>query len=189
MSKDREYDEKMGLSRAGRPAIDSAAESKLRQNAKPVKSVKSVRPKNVNKNIKVSQSEIDSIKKMGMKKALSSAKTGSSSFGEGVRRLYGETRYQNAIYTPKASPGPVGYLGKSSVMSAKPKSNFTYQTGMSSPKKNTYQTGQNSPKVKAKAKDTSFKKSGVAGVLKSPESKKFRDTFKKKGLLPALRGK
>ena len=178
MSKDRDYDEKMGLSRAGRPAIDSAAESKLRQNAKPVKSVKSVRPKNVNKNIKVSQSEIDSIKKMGMKKALSSAKTGSSSFGEGVRRLYGETRYQNAIYTPKASPGPIG-MGKSSVMSAKPKSNFTYQTGMNSPK----------VKPKAKPKNTSFNKAGVAGVLKSPEAKKFRDTFRKKGLLPALRGK
>ena len=150
---------------------------------------KPVMPKNPNRSIKVSQSEIDSIKKMGMKKALSSAKTGSSSFSEGVRRLYGETRYQNAIYTPKASPGPVGYLGKSSVMSAKPKSNFTYQTGMSSPKKNTYQTGQNSPKVKAKPKNTSFNKAGVAGVLKSPEAKKFRDTFKKKGLLPALRGK
>lgn len=33
MSKDREYDEKMGLSRAGRPAIDSYAETKLRKNA------------------------------------------------------------------------------------------------------------------------------------------------------------
>ena len=44
-------------------------------------------------------------------------------------------------------------------------------------------------KSKSKAKDTSFKKSGVAGVLKSPEAKKFRDTFRKKGLLPALRGK
>ena len=31
-----------------------------------------------------------------------------ASFAEGVRRLYGETRYQNAIYTPKASPGPIG---------------------------------------------------------------------------------
>jgi len=79
---------------------------------KPVAS-KSVRPKNVNKNIKVSQSEIDSIKKLGMKKALqiaalnkgSEQKGAVASFGEGVRRLYGETRYQNAVYTPKASPG------------------------------------------------------------------------------------
>jgi len=31
-----------------------------------------------------------------------------ASFAEGVRRLYGETRYQNAVYTPKASPGPIG---------------------------------------------------------------------------------
>lgn len=77
---------------------------------------KSVRPKNVNKNIKVSQSEIDSIKKLGMSKALKiagmnkgSVQQGAvASFAEGVRRLYGETRYQNAMYTPKASPGPVG---------------------------------------------------------------------------------
>ena len=77
---------------------------------------KSVRPKNVNKNIKVSQSEIDSIKKLGMKKALKiagmnkgSVQEGAvASFAEGVRRLYGETRYQNAVYTPKASPGPIG---------------------------------------------------------------------------------
>jgi hypothetical protein len=89
---------------------DYAASSK----AKP--KPKSVRPKNVNKNIKVSQSEINSIKKLGMKKALEiagmnkgSEQAGAvASFAEGVRRLYGETRYQNAVYTPKASPGPIG---------------------------------------------------------------------------------
>ena len=92
---------------------------------------KSVRPTNVNKNIKVSQSEIDSIKKLGMKKALQiaamnkgSVQEGAvASFAEGVRRLYGETRYQNAIYTPKASPGPVGFPKRTST---KAKSNFTY---------------------------------------------------------------
>jgi hypothetical protein len=75
-----------------------------------------VRPKNVNKNIKVSQSEINQIKKLGMSQALKlaamnkgSEQAGAvASFAEGVRRLYGETRYQNAIYTPKASPGPIG---------------------------------------------------------------------------------
>ena len=88
---------------------------------------KSTGPKNVNKNIKVSQSEINQIKKLGMKKALqiaamnkdSEQKGAVASFGEGVRRLYGETRYQNAIYTPKASPGPIGSAPSS-------KSNFTY---------------------------------------------------------------
>jgi hypothetical protein len=77
---------------------------------------KSVRPKNVNKNIKVSQSEINQIKKLGMSQALKlaamnkgSEQAGAvASFAEGVRRLYGETRYQNAVYTPKASPGPIG---------------------------------------------------------------------------------
>ena len=169
------------------PQDSGMFESTGRDPMKGNKKSKSVRPKNVNKNIKVSQSEIDSIKKMGMKKALSSAKTGSSSFGEGVRRLYGETRYQNAIYTPKASPGPIG----TPTAGYAPKRPMGTPTAGYAPKKNTYQTGMNSPKVKpkAKAKDTTFKKSGVAGVLKSPEAKKFRDTFSKKGLLPALRGK
>ena len=169
MSRDREYDEKKGLSRAGRPSTDSSSEARLRQNAKPVKSVKSVRPKNVNKNIKVSQSEINQIKKLGMKKSLEIAagNRGSTysgavaSFGEGVRRLYGETRYQNAVYTPKASPGPVG-MGKSSVMSAKPKSNFTYQTG------------QSSTKAKPKSKNVAGFKPGSVGA-------KFMTAFKNTG--------
>ena len=106
VSKNKEYD-----LYAGRPTAKS----------------KSTPPKNVNKNIKVSQSEINQIKKLGMKKALqiaamnkdSEQKGAVASFGEGVRRLYGETRYQNAIYTPKASPGPIGSAPSS-------KSNFTY---------------------------------------------------------------
>jgi len=106
---------------------DYAASSKAKPKAK------STRPKNVNKNIKVSQSEINSIKKLGMKKALEiagqnkgSVQEGAvASFAEGVRRLYGETRYQNAVYTPKASPGPIGSATNvregRSTMKAKPK--------------------------------------------------------------------
>jgi hypothetical protein len=120
-----------------------------------------------------------------------------------------DTSKMNPIYKPKASPGPamntLNLYGASKSQTLnkygspipstkpqslnmygaptlnakpKPKSNFNY----TAPK-----AGKSKPK--AKAKDTSFKKSGVAGVLKSPEAKKFRDTFKKKGLLPALRGK
>ena len=67
------------------------------------------------KKIKVSQSTIDDIKRLGMTKALKLAgqnkgaeQSGAvAEFAEGVRRMYGETRYQNALYTPKASPGPV----------------------------------------------------------------------------------
>jgi hypothetical protein len=72
-----------------------------------------------NTQVKVPQSTIDTIKKMGMTTALSIA--GSSkkaeaggyvsaddqTFREGVRRMYGDTRYQNAIYKAKASPGPI----------------------------------------------------------------------------------
>jgi hypothetical protein len=145
---------------------------------------KPVLPKNPDRSIKVSQSEINQIKKLGMKKSLEIAagNKGSTysgavaSFGEGVRRLYGDTRYQNAVYTPKASPAPMGT--PTAGYATKPKSNFTYQTGQSSA----------NAKPKAKAKDTSFKKSGVAGVLKSPEAKKAKASFNKKGLFPSLFG-
>ena len=99
---------------------------------------KPVLPKNPDRSIKVSQSEINQIKKLGMKKSLEIAagNRGSTysgavaSFGEGGRRLYGDTRYQNAVYTPKASPGPSNFT----YSAPKPKSNFTYQTGQSSTK-------------------------------------------------------
>jgi len=139
------------------------------------KKSKPVLPKNPDRSIKVSQSEINQIKKLGMKKSLEIAagNRGSTysgavaSFGEGVRRLYGETRYQNAVYTPKASPGPVG-MGKSSVMSAKPKSNFTYQTGQSSNK------ASMASKPKAKSKNVAGFKPGSIGA-------KFITAFKNTG--------
>ena len=66
------------------------------------------------KKIKVSQKTIDDIKKLGMTKALKLAGMNKDAeqggavaeFAEGVRRMYGDRRYQAAIYTPKASPGP-----------------------------------------------------------------------------------
>jgi hypothetical protein len=140
---------------------------------------KSAKPTNVNKNIKVSQSEIDSIKKMGMSKALASAGTGSASMQEGVRRLYGERRYQAATYKPNN-------------VSATTTSNFTYSSPVGTRKVDSFRAGERSapaPKKVGKPKDTSFNKSGVSGVLKSPEAKKARATFAKKGLIPALRGK
>ena len=67
------------------------------------------------KKIKVSQSTIDDIKKLGMTKALKlagqnyGAEQGGkvAEFAEGVRRMYGETRYQNAAYKAASSPGPI----------------------------------------------------------------------------------
>jgi hypothetical protein len=165
MSKDREYDEKMGLSRAGRDATDSYSESKLRRNATG-----------------------DSPSEMKLRQ---NAKPRSKS---------SDTRNMNPMYKPKASPGPVSQLGTYQTGKKGLEQRGTYQTGQGLSVKKTYQTGSgvkevykskaaSASKTKAKAKDTSFKKSGVAGVLKSPEAKKFRDTFRKKGLLPALRGK
>lgn len=84
------------------------------------------------KKVKVSQDTIDLIKAMGMKAALKkvgtspSFKAGTDSaaaFKEGVRRMYGDTRYQNALYTPKASPGPAAqatsYAGYKSIKANK----------------------------------------------------------------------
>jgi len=69
-----------------------------------------------NKNIKVSQDTIDMVKGMGMKRALgmlddySNPKvkniSGNKQYIEAVRRLYGETRFQNNLYKAKNSPGP-----------------------------------------------------------------------------------
>jgi hypothetical protein len=89
------------------------------------------------KKVKISQAEIDAVKKMGMKKALAAAgknpvtganKSDASKFKqakmvETVRRLYGETRFQNAVYTPKASPGPASNTLN---LYGAPKSNFEY---------------------------------------------------------------
>jgi hypothetical protein len=67
------------------------------------------------KKVKVKQDTIDLIKAMGMKAALKKVSSGkpfkagtdsAAAFKEGVRRMYGETRYMNALYAPKASPGP-----------------------------------------------------------------------------------
>jgi hypothetical protein len=141
---------------------------------------KSSKPKNVNKNVKVSQSEIDTIKKMGMTKALASAGTASASVQEGIRRLYGERRYQAATYKPNGV-----------TMGATTSGSFRAGERASS-KPASFRSGERSasaPTKVGKPKDTSFNKSGVSGVLKSPEAKKFRSTFAKKGLIPALRGK
>ena len=96
---------------------------------------KPVTPKVVNKNVKVSQAQIDQIKKLGMTKALAMVKANKGSVREGaveitneaVRRLYGQKRFDEAMGRVKR---PAGSMSKR----AKPNSNFTYQTGQSSSK-------------------------------------------------------
>jgi len=104
-----------------------------------------------------------------------------------------DTSNMNPVYKPKASPGPaMNTLNLYGAPKLQTLNKYGSPSPMTKPQSlNMYgaPTLNAKPKPKAKAKDTSFKKSGVAGVLKSPEAKKFRDTFKKKGLLPALRGK
>ena len=141
------------------------------------KKSKSVKPKNPDRSIKVSQSEINQIKKLGMKKSLEIAagNRGSTysgavaSFGEGVRRLYGETRYQNAVYTPKASPGPVA--SNFAYSAPKPKSNFTYQTGQSSAKAK--------PKASMASKPTPSKSTNKYGFTRGSAADRLGKSLKK----------
>ena len=121
------------------------------------------------------------------------------------RTNYSSRSAQNKTYKPNG----VVFQGPANTRTS---SNFTYGAGnpvTKNPRANEYRAterGQgvmkptssnfkynaptaSKPKAKSSGSSTSFKKGGVAGVLKSPEAKKFRDTFKKKGLLPALRGK
>jgi hypothetical protein len=76
--------------------------------------------------IKVSQSTIDQIKKMGMDKALKSAANASPEMKEGLRRMYGEKRLAAAGGSTKAAakssaPGAISGKMKSSATSNKPK--------------------------------------------------------------------
>ena len=138
---------------------------------------KPVMPKNPDRSIKVSQSEINQIKKLGMKKALEIAagNKGSTysgavaSFGEGVRRLYGDARYQNAVYTPKASPGPIGT--PTAGYATKPKSNFTYQTGQSSTKAK--------PKASMASKPKPSQSTNKYGFTKGSAADRIGKSFKK----------
>jgi hypothetical protein len=123
--------------------------------------------------------------------------------GSAPRAKYNSRKNQTKAYKPTG----VVFQGPASTRTS---SNFTYGAGnpvTKNPKTNEYRAGErgqgkmkatkstftysapSTSKPKAAKKDTSFAKSGVAGVLKSPEAKKFRKAFAKKGLIPALRGK
>ena len=86
-------------------------------------SAKSTNPKVVNKNTKVSQAQIDQIKKLGMTKALQMVKDNKGSVrsgaveitNEAVRRLYGQERFDKAMGRVKR---PTGSLSKSGGKSA-----------------------------------------------------------------------
>jgi len=125
-----------------------------------------------------------------------------------VAPIKSRTNYKDRAKQAKAyKPTGVVFQGPASTRTS---SNFTYGAGnpvTKNPKTNEYRAGErgqgkmkatkstftysapSTSKPKAAKKDTSFAKSGLAGVLKSPEAKKFRKAFAKKGLIPALRGK
>lgn len=111
---------------------------------------------------KVSQGTIDEIKKMGMTKALGTVKGAAASskddssakaWAEGVRRLYGDQRYNAAVGKPSKAPTP---------------SNFKYGSGnMPSPKASNFKYGSgNAPTSKGKKPESKFTNTGrkVAGA-------------------------
>ena len=96
---------------------------------------KSVTPKVVNKSVKVSQAQIDQIKKLGMTKALAMVKANKGSVRQGaveitneaVRRLYGQDRFDKAMGRAKRPAGATPKQGKA-------KSNFSYSAPVASKK-------------------------------------------------------
>ena len=148
MAKDKEYDKKMAKKRASTPfgQANSSAARKLGtafgQTYKSTKAAKSksksVTPKVVNKNTKVTQAQIDQIKKLGMTKALAMVKANKGSVRQGaveitneaVRRLYGQERFDKAMGRVKR---PTGLTPKRGKAKAKAKSNFTYGSGNPTP--------------------------------------------------------
>lgn len=141
---------------------------------------RSVKPRNVNKNIKVSQSEINSIKKMGMKKALESAGSSSASMQEGIRRLYGERRYQAAVNKPNGvTMGKVSnfnYTGPNNRMTPtftytgpnnRTKSNFTYSAPVAPSKKAASKPSKTTNKY-------GFKKNSIADKIGSSFRKAYQ---------------
>ena len=142
MAKDREYDEKMAKKRASTPfgqASSSAARALGTAFGQTYKSTKAkakpVTPKVVNKNTKVTQAQIDQIKKLGMTKALAMVKANKGSVRQGaveitneaVRRLYGQERFDKAMGRAKRPAGATPKQGKA-------KSNFTYSAPVASKK-------------------------------------------------------
>ena len=138
-----------------------------------------------NKNVKVSQSTIDDIKKLGMTKALKLAKQNAGAtqgglvkeYQEATRRLYGDKRF--AAATKAATPMKKG----------------SYQAGSAKSSKATYTTGSGvkykasgTPAAKPAAKPTTTKattkKDNTANIVKG-----VAGTAAAIGLLVAGRGK
>jgi hypothetical protein len=123
---------------AGSKSAAKAKKTPFGQTSKSTKAAKSksVKPKVVNKNIKVTQAQIDQIKKLGMTKALAMVKANKGSVRQGaveitneaVRRLYGQERFDKAMGRVKRPTGLTPKRGK-----AKAKSNFTYGSGNPTP--------------------------------------------------------
>ena len=123
---------------AGSKSAAKAKKTPFGQTSKSTKAAKSksVRPKVVNKNTKVTQAQIDQIKKLGMTKALAMVKANKGSVRQGaveitneaVRRLYGQERFDKAMGRVKRPTGLTPKRGK-----AKAKSNFTYGSGNPTP--------------------------------------------------------
>jgi beta-mannanase len=125
---------------AGSKSAAKAKKTPFGQTSKSTKAAKSksksVKPKVVNKSIKVSQAQIDQIKKLGMTKALAMVKANKGSVRQGaveitneaVRRLYGQERFDKAMGRAKRPTGLTPKRGK-----AKAKSNFTYGSGNPTP--------------------------------------------------------
>ena len=128
-----EYDDYVMLKRSS--SLKSATPTKKKAVAKkaPTKTV-------VTPGTKVSSATINKIKSMGMSAALKSASSANAETREGIRRLYGATRYNKAVAS-KAAPKPTDSRF-SGMAAAKPKARTGgYTPGSAKSGKATYTTG------------------------------------------------
>lgn len=140
--------------------------------------------------IKVSQSTIDQIKKMGMDKALKSAPGASVEMKEGLRRMYGEKRLSAAggSSTPAANKQPRQSLSgpakpAASVANKQPRQNTNTVSKKAEPKQ-PRQANYNAPKKSAPKKESTTSNPLVAAHNKlSPygdKTQKFKNPLTEK---------
>lgn len=140
----------------------------------PISKGKSTTPKKV----RVSQSTIDDIKRMGMKKALELAGQNASAtqagvtaeWAEGVRRMYGQKRYDAAAKAASTPAKPKSY-GKNNAPSYRPATPTSTRTSSTGPAKK--DTRSNATKLFDAL-------SGKSGAPKSKEKAAYLEAEKKR---------
>ena len=148
-----EYNDYIMLKPSSPSKSASPAKKKAAAKKAPTKTV-------VTPGTKVSSATINKIKSMGMTAALKGANSASPEMREGIRRLYGATRYNKAVVS-KAAPKPTDSRF-SGMAAAKPKARTGgYTPGSAKSGKATYTTGSGVRNTAKKVAAPAKKKTGT----------------------------